>query len=122
MFETLQTLIGGGGKAVVWAHNSHIGNAAATAMGWEGEFNIGELAKTAYGDEAVLIGFGTDRGTVAAADDWDEPMRVMTLRPARPDSHEALFREAGHFSQLDRSPLPASPRVARCLDPSAPRA
>jgi erythromycin esterase-like protein len=100
MFETLQTLIGGGGKAVVWAHNSHVGNAAATAMGWEGEFNIGELAKTAYGDEAVLIGFGTDRGTVAAADDWDEPMRILSVRPARADSHEALFRDAGHVRSL----------------------
>ena len=44
-------------------------------MGWHGEFNIGELCRTAYGDEAVLIGFGTDRGTVAAADDWDGEMR-----------------------------------------------
>ena len=52
---------------MVWAHNSHIGNAAATAMGWEGEFNIGELCRTAYGEDAVAIGFGTDRGTVAAA-------------------------------------------------------
>ncbi|HEY8563866.1 MAG TPA: erythromycin esterase family protein [Beijerinckiaceae bacterium] len=98
MFDTLQGILQAGGpqaKAVVWAHNSHIGNAAATAMGWEGEFNIGELAKTAYGDEAVLIGFGTDRGTVAAADDWDEPMQVKAVRPARPDSHEGLFREAG---------------------------
>ncbi|GJD66258.1 erythromycin esterase family protein [Methylobacterium frigidaeris] len=95
MFDTLQHLVAGGRKAVVWAHNSHIGHAGATAMGWEGEFNIGELAKTAYGDEAVLVGFGTDRGTVAAADDWDEPMQVMKVRPVREDSHEALFREAG---------------------------
>jgi len=69
-------------------------------MGWEGEFNIGELAKTAYGDDAVLIGFGTDRGTVAAADDWDEPMRILSVRPARADSHEALFRDAGHVRSL----------------------
>jgi erythromycin esterase-like protein len=100
MFETLQSLIKGGAKAIVWAHNSHIGNAAATAMGWEGQFNIGELAKTAYGDEAVLIGFGTDRGTVAAADDWDEPMQVMSVRPARADSHEALFRDTGQVRSL----------------------
>jgi erythromycin esterase-like protein len=100
MFETLQTLVAGGAKAVVWAHNSHIGNAAATAMGWEGEFNIGELAKTAYGDEAALIGFGTDRGTVVAAANWDEPMQIMTVRPARADSHEALFREAGQPRSL----------------------
>jgi erythromycin esterase-like protein len=100
MFETLQSLVRDGGKAVVWAHNSHIGNAAATAMGWEGEFNIGELARTAFGDGAVLIGFGTDRGTVAAADDWDDPMQVMTVRPARADSHEALFRATGEPRSL----------------------
>jgi erythromycin esterase-like protein len=98
MFDTLQRLLarrGDDAKAVVWAHNSHIGNAAATAMGWEGEFNIGELCRTAYGDGAVLIGFSTDRGTVAAADDWDEPMQVKTVRPVRSDSHEHVFREAG---------------------------
>ena len=98
MFETLQALLrrrGPSCKAVVWAHNSHIGNAAATAMGWEGEFNIGELCRTAYGDEAVAIGFGTDRGTVAAASDWDGPMEVKTVRPARRDSYEYAFRKTG---------------------------
>src|SRR5215204_4847780 len=102
MFDTLQALLRAGGpgnsndaKAVVWAHNSHIGNAAATAMGWQGEFNIGELSRTAWGDGAVLIGFGTDRGTVAAASDWDEPMEVKTVRPVRPDSHERVFLDAG---------------------------
>jgi erythromycin esterase-like protein len=62
-------------------------------MGWEGEFNIGELCRTAYGDDAMAIGFGTDRGTVAAADDWDEPMRVKNVLPARDDSYERLFRD-----------------------------
>ena len=98
MFDTLQTLLragGAGSKAVVWAHNSHIGNAAATAMGWHGEFNIGELCRTAYGDEAVLIGFGTDRGTVAAADDWGGEMRIKSVTPARPDSYEFAFRKSG---------------------------
>src|SRR5206468_7720177 len=102
MFDTLQAVLHAGGaegkaprKAVLWAHNSHIGNAAATAMGWHGEFNIGELCRTAYGDDAVLIGFGTDRGTVAAADDWDGPMRIKTVLPARLDSWEHAFRKAG---------------------------
>ena len=81
-------------KAVVWAHNSHIGHAAATAMGWQGEFNIGELCRTAFGDDAVLIGFGTDRGTVAAADDWDDPMDQGSA-PARSDSYERVFRDLG---------------------------
>jgi erythromycin esterase-like protein len=98
MFDRLQALLragGAGSKAIVWAHNSHIGNAAATAMGWHGEFNIGELCRTAYGDEAVLIGFGTDRGTVAAADDWDGEMQIKLVVPARPDSYEFAFRKAG---------------------------
>jgi erythromycin esterase-like protein len=101
MFDTLQRLMSAraDAKAIVWAHNSHIGNAAATSMGWEGEFNMGELSRTAYGNEAVAVGFGTDRGTVAAADDWDEPMRVKNVLPARDDSYEGLFRE----TKLQRS-------------------
>jgi erythromycin esterase-like protein len=109
---------------VVWAHNSHIGNAAATAMGWQGEFNIGELCRTAYRDEAVLIGFGTDRGMVAAASDWDEPMEIKTVLPARPDSHERVFRDTGvarsltdwrrHDRQALREVL-AHPRLERAI-------
>lgn len=98
MFQTLHALMthyGHDAKAVIWAHNSHIGNASATAMGWRGEFNIGELCRMAHGDEAVLIGFGTDKGTVAAADDWGGEMRVMNVRPARPDSYEHAFRRTG---------------------------
>jgi erythromycin esterase-like protein len=114
MFNTLQHVMGARGanaKAVVWAHNSHVGNAAATAMGWEGEFNIGELCRTAFGDDAVLIGFGTDRGTVAAADDWDGPMQIKTVRPSRPDSYERVFRQTGiarsltHLRAYDRAAL-----------------
>ena len=95
MFDTLVRLLalrGGDAKAVVWAHNSHIGNAAATAMGWQGEFNIGEYCRAAFGGSAALIGFGTDRGTVAAASDWDGPMEIMTVTPARLDSYERVFR------------------------------
>jgi erythromycin esterase-like protein len=98
MFETLQFLLANGrpdAKAVVWAHNSHIGNASATEMGWQGEFNIGELCRTAYGDDAVLIGFGTDRGEVAAASDWGGAMAIKAVVPARADSYEAAFRDAG---------------------------
>jgi erythromycin esterase-like protein len=98
MFDTLEALLahrGPQGKAVVWAHNSHIGDASATEMGWRGQFNIGELAKTAYRSEAVTIGFGTDHGTVAAADDWDEPMQIKTVLPSRPDSYERVFRHTG---------------------------
>lgn len=98
MFDTLKALLehrGRDAKAVVWAHNSHIGNAAATSMGWGGEFNIGELCRTAYGRAAVLIGMATDRGEVAAADNWDEPMQVKQVIPSRSDSWEQLFLRAG---------------------------
>lgn len=98
MFDTLQALLahrGKDAKAVVWAHNSHIGNAAATAMGWNGEFNIGELCRTAYGRDAVLIGMATNTGLVAAADDWDGEMRIKEVRPCRSDSWEYQFLQAG---------------------------
>ncbi|MOA02219.1 Erythromycin esterase [compost metagenome] len=64
-------------------------------MGWAGEFNIGELCRDAWGREAVLIGMGTDRGTVAAADNWDEPMRIKQVRPSRRDSWEQVFLQTG---------------------------
>jgi len=114
MFNTLQSLISrrsADAKAIVWAHNSHIGNAAATSMGWQGEFNIGELCRTSYGNEMIAIGFGTDRGTVAAASDWDEPMETMTVLPAREDSYEFLFRRTGiarsltHWNEPQREAL-----------------
>ncbi|HSG35764.1 MAG TPA: erythromycin esterase family protein [Sphingomonadaceae bacterium] len=97
MFDTLQSLMAHhkDARAVVWAHNSHVGNASATAMGWGGEFNIGELVRNAYGDQAVLVGFGTDRGTVAAASDWGAAMQVKNVRPARDDSWEGAFRRTG---------------------------
>jgi erythromycin esterase-like protein len=98
MFTTLRNLMearGGEAKAVVWAHNSHIGDAAATGMGWAGEWNVGELCKEAFGRDAVLIGFGTDRGRVAAADDWGGPMHVKQVLPSRPDSWERVFLDAG---------------------------
>jgi protein-L-isoaspartate(D-aspartate) O-methyltransferase len=97
MFETLQVLLAFRGpetKAVVWEHNSHIGNAQATEMGARGELNVGQLARAAFGDAAYLVGFGTDHGTVAAASDWDGPMEVKHVRPAHADSYERLCHEA----------------------------
>lgn len=102
MFDTLERLLradGGGGKAIVWAHNSHIGDASATAMGASGESNIGQLCRERFGRDCVAIGFGTDRGRVAAADDWGGAMHVKTVLPSRGDSWERLFHEAG----VDRS-------------------
>jgi erythromycin esterase-like protein len=98
MFETLNMILDAKGpdsKAIVWAHNSHIGNAAFTDMGMHREeLNIGQLAKEKFGDKARLIGFGTHRGTVAAADDWDQPMKVKRVNPSLPESHERKSHEA----------------------------
>ena len=99
MFETLCQLLDAKGpdaKAVVWAHNSHIGDAAATEMGWrQGELNIGQLCRERFGEGAVLIGFGTHRGTVACATDWDDPMEVKDVRPSMKGSHEETFHATG---------------------------
>ena len=99
MFNTLERLLAERGteaKAVVWAHNSHIGNAAFTEMGQvRGEHNIGQLARQRFGDEVALIGFGTDRGTVAATSDWDGLMEIKRVRPARDNSYEGRSRDTG---------------------------
>jgi len=99
MFETLKAVMearGEGAKAVVWAHNSHIGDASATEMGTlRDELNIGQLCREHFGAEAALVGFGTDRGTVAAASHWDGPMEEKRVRPALDGSFEALCRDAG---------------------------
>ena len=99
MFDTLNMILDAKGpqsKAIVWAHNSHIGNAAFTDMGMNrGELNIGQLVKEKWASRARLIGFGTHSGTVAAADDWDSPMRIKQVRPSLPDSHERMSHESG---------------------------
>jgi erythromycin esterase-like protein len=82
-------------RIVVWAHNSHLGDARATEMGEAGELNVGQLVRSAYGSEAFLVGFTTDHGTVTAASDWDEPARRRHVRPAVPGSYERLFHETG---------------------------
>ena len=98
MFDTLERLLaqrGPDSKAVVWAHNSHIGNAEFTEMGQvRGEHNIGQLSRSRFGEDAALIGFGTDRGTVAAASDWDGPMEIKRVRLARDDFYEGRSRDA----------------------------
>ena len=98
MFGTLRTLLhfhGNQSKAIVWAHNSHVGNSAATEMSARGEYNIGHLCREEFGSAAYSIGFGTDRGTVAAASDWDAPMQIKTVRPALAQSYERLFHDSG---------------------------
>lgn len=100
MFDTLREVVearGAGAKAVVWAHNSHIGDARETAMGrLHGELNIGQLCRQHYGeDDTALIGMGTHAGTVAAASDWDAPMQVMDVRPSLDESCERIVHDSG---------------------------
>jgi protein-L-isoaspartate(D-aspartate) O-methyltransferase len=98
MFETLKTLLnfhGSEAKAIVWAHNSHIGDAAATEMSARGEYNIGHLCREEFGNAAYSIGFGTHAGTVAAASNWDGPMEVKAVLPSLKQSYERLCHETG---------------------------
>lgn len=84
-----------GGRIVVWAHNSHLGDARATEMGAQGELNVGQLVRQRYDSDALLIGFSTYTGTVTAAHDWDQPARQHVVRPGLPGSWEALLHETG---------------------------
>ena len=99
MFETLGHLLearGPDSKSVVWAHNSHIGDARYTEMGAvRDELNVGQLCRQRFGRDAALIGFGTHAGTVAAADDWGDDMRVMRVRASNADSYERLCHDSG---------------------------
>ena len=105
MFQTLELLLGYHGptsKAVVWEHNSHLGDAASTEMGTGGQINVGQLCREKFGTATYLIGQGTDHGTVAAAANWDDPMEMMQVRPAHPESYEHLF----HNSRIEAFLLP----------------
>jgi len=94
-FLTLRSYHAPDNKAVIWAHNSHVGNAAATEMSARGEHNIGQLCRQEFADAAYLIGFGTHTGTVAAASDWDGPMQIKNVVPSRQGSYEKLFHDVG---------------------------
>ncbi len=99
MAETLESLVGflgrrgSAAKVVVWAHNSHLGDARATQMGLRGEWNLGQLVRQRYAHDTVLVGCTTYEGTVTAASGWDAPAERMRVRPAVPDSYEALFHD-----------------------------
>jgi erythromycin esterase-like protein len=99
MADTLDALaahlagLNGQAKVVVWEHNSHVGDARATQMGAEGEWNVGQIVRERHGDRAVLAGFTTYSGTVTAASNWGGPAERKRARPALPGSCEALFHE-----------------------------
>jgi erythromycin esterase-like protein len=89
-------------KAVVWAHNSHLGDASATAMSRRGEINLGQLTRQRYGlPNTFNIGFSTYRGTVTAADEWDEPSNTMTVRDGLPGSYEELMHMIRGYTSED---------------------
>lgn len=126
MFDTLNDLLefhGPDAKAVVWEHNSHVGDAAATDMIHRGEINLGHLCRNKFGAAMYSIGFGTHQGTVAAASDWGAPMEIKTVRPSLPNSYERLCHDSGLNAFLlplfDKSqPLTkelAQPRLERAI-------
>ena len=101
MTETVEELVRHLGKRVdqpkivVWAHNSHLGDARATEMGWHGELNVGQLVRERFGDKSFLIGFSTYEGTVTAASNWDGPAERKRVRPGMQNSYEKLLHEVG---------------------------
>jgi erythromycin esterase-like protein len=101
MMETLVALDAylrrrrGRARIVVWAHNSHLGDARATDMATQGELNLGQLVREHYGARAVAIGFTTNAGTVTAATDWDGPAAVKDVRQALRGSVERIFHQTG---------------------------
>ena len=128
MADTLDALAehlartGGSGKVVVWAHNSHVGDARATEIGRQGEVTLGQLCRERHPDETMLIGFTTFAGTVTAASDWDGAAERKQIRPGMPGSYERLF----HQTDVPRFLLPlrdlgeaagglAEPRLHRAI-------
>jgi erythromycin esterase-like protein len=99
MMLTLDRLMdfhGKDAKAIVWEHNTHIGDARATDMARAGMFNVGQLAREQHAAEGVvLVGFGSHRGSVIAGAEWEAPMERMRVPEARPGSWEALMHECG---------------------------
>lgn len=82
-------------KVVVWAHNSHVGDARHTEMGWGGQLTLGQLARQRYERNAFLVGLTTYTGTVTAASDWGAPGRVKHVVPGREDAYEGELHDAG---------------------------
>ena len=127
MMETLQALLAharqtsGAARAVVWAHNSHLGDARATQMGEGGELNLGQLVREAHGTQACLVGFTTHAGTVTAASDWGEPSERKRVRPSLEGSYERVMHDVGierFFLLLDEPPVRealAAPRLERAI-------
>jgi erythromycin esterase-like protein len=130
MGETLRELAGfldgdaPGSRIVVWAHNSHLGDARATEMSQRGELNLGQLVREWAPDETVLIGFSTHSGTVSAARDWGDPVSRWNVRPGLSGSWESLFHRVTEETGVDRflltlrgelPPALGEPRLQRAI-------
>ena len=110
--EHLTRVSGEPAKLVVWAHNSHIGDARATELGWHGEWTVGQLTRQHHDHDTFLIGFTTYTGSVTAASEWDGPAEYKQVQPGLPGSYERLFHETGlpqfllplRGSQLEQHP------------------
>jgi erythromycin esterase-like protein/predicted phosphoribosyltransferase len=120
MVETLRDLLTfldksrPGGRVVIWAHNSHLGDARATEMGTRGELNVGQLVRERFSvHDVVLVGFTTSTGTVTAASEWDGDAQRKRLRAPLPGSYERLFHETGVPRFL--LPIRTDPALAQAL-------
>jgi len=101
-------------RIVVWAHNSHVGDARATEMGDEGQLNLGQLVRERHADApCFMLGFTTHEGTVTAASDWDAPAERKTVRASLPDSIERVLHDTGIGNFL--LPLRTHPELAEPL-------
>ena len=128
MSDTLRKLVeflaadGRPARVVVWAHNSHIGDARATQMGDAGELNLGQLVRESFGAKALLVGFTTHTGTVTAASEWDGPAHRKHVRPALAGSYERLLHDAGLRrcllplrTDLELTSILSTPRLERAI-------
>jgi erythromycin esterase len=100
MMDTLDRLVRRHGKAIVWEHNTHIGDARFTDMAGDGMVNVGQLARERYGADTVLVGFGSHRGRVIAGREWDAPMERMEVPPGRVGSWEDVLHRVGPADRL----------------------
>jgi len=127
MADTLDHLLahldrhGGNARVVVWAHNSHVGDARASELSQRGELNLGQLLRERHGRDVISVGFSTYAGTVTAASDWGAPAERKRVRPALADSCEALLH-ATHMPALLLCPLDSGEAGRALGDPCLQRA
>ena len=125
MMQTVQTILDhlesltDQPRLVLWAHNSHVGDASATELGERGQLTVGGLVKRRYGEDAVGVGFTTYSGEVLAASGWGQDAQLQDVRPALDESYEGLFHDVATSGAdnimlpLDKAPLAESLGVER---------